>query len=107
MVFWGKIVLDLDPSGEQMQTIALAHLAYGLVLGVLAAAVPICSEAGAVGNVLYGIADMSHRCVRRVAGSGPPRPRATRPRADRRDRGSDSPISLPSSRPYCRFELAR
>ncbi len=40
MVFWGKIVLDLDPSGEQMQTIAMAHLAYGLVLGVLAGAVP-------------------------------------------------------------------
>lgn len=40
MVFWGNLVLDMDPSGEQFQTIALAHLAYGLVLGILAAAVP-------------------------------------------------------------------
>lgn len=40
MVFWGKLVLGMDPDRPQMLTIALAHLAYGLVLGLLAAAVP-------------------------------------------------------------------
>jgi hypothetical protein len=39
-VLWGKIGLDLDPGGEPMQTIAVAHLAYGSVLGILAAVVP-------------------------------------------------------------------
>lgn len=40
MVVWGKIILKLTPDSEQMLTMALAHLAYGLVLGVLGAAVP-------------------------------------------------------------------
>jgi len=40
MVLWGKIGLDLDPGGEPIQTIALAHLAYGSVRGILAAVVP-------------------------------------------------------------------
>lgn len=40
MMFWGKLILDMDPDKPQMMTIALAHLAYGLVLGVLGAAVP-------------------------------------------------------------------
>ncbi|MDY6764165.1 MAG: hypothetical protein SV377_00495, partial [Halobacteria archaeon] len=40
MVFWGNIVLDMDPDRPQMITIVIAHLAYGLVLGILSAAVP-------------------------------------------------------------------
>ncbi|MDZ7701071.1 MAG: hypothetical protein U5J98_02820 [Halobacteriales archaeon] len=40
MVFWGKLVLDMEPDGAQRQTLVLAHLAFGLVLGVLGAAVP-------------------------------------------------------------------
>lgn len=39
-MFWGEIVLDMDPGSEQMQTLILAHLAYGLTLGILGAAVP-------------------------------------------------------------------
>lgn len=40
MVFWGTLVLDLDPDGAQRRTLVIAHLAYGLVLGLLSAAVP-------------------------------------------------------------------
>lgn len=40
MAFWGKLVLGMDPDRPQLMTIALAHLAYGLVLGLLGAAVP-------------------------------------------------------------------
>lgn len=40
MVFWGKLVLDMDPEGAQRQTLVLAHLAFGLVLGTLGATVP-------------------------------------------------------------------
>lgn len=40
VVFWGNLVLAMDADAEQLTTIALAHLAYGLVLGVLGAAVP-------------------------------------------------------------------
>jgi hypothetical protein len=40
MVVWGKLVLDMDPDSDQLMTIALAHLGYGLVLGILGAAVP-------------------------------------------------------------------
>lgn len=40
MAFWGKLVLDMAPDGPQRRTLVLAHLAYGLVLGVLGAAVP-------------------------------------------------------------------
>lgn len=40
MVFWGNLVLDMDPDRPQMVTMALAHLAYGVVLGILGAAVP-------------------------------------------------------------------
>lgn len=40
MLFWGKLVLDMEPDSDQLMAIALAHLAYGLVLGVLGAAVP-------------------------------------------------------------------
>lgn len=40
MVFWGNLVLDMDPDSEQMLTVALAHLAYGLTLGILGAAFP-------------------------------------------------------------------
>ena len=40
MAFWGKLVLKMAPNREQMLTIALAHLGYGLTLGLLVAAVP-------------------------------------------------------------------
>lgn len=40
MVVWGNLVLDLDPDRPQLVTIAVAHLAYGLTLGVLGGAVP-------------------------------------------------------------------
>ncbi|MFB6311381.1 MAG: hypothetical protein ABEH64_09415 [Salinirussus sp.] len=40
MMFWGNLVLDMDPSPAQMRTMGVAHLAYGLVLGILSAAVP-------------------------------------------------------------------
>ena len=40
MAFWANLVLDMDPDAEGRLTFALAHLAYGLTLGVLAAAVP-------------------------------------------------------------------
>jgi hypothetical protein len=40
MLFWGKLVLDMDPDSDQLMTLALAHLSYGLVLGVLGAAIP-------------------------------------------------------------------
>lgn len=39
-VFWGNMVLDMDPDPSQMMTMGLAHVAYGLVLGILGAAVP-------------------------------------------------------------------
>lgn len=40
MVFWGTMVLDMDPDRSQKTTLALAHLTYGVVLGILSAAVP-------------------------------------------------------------------
>lgn len=40
VAFWGNLVLDLDPDSEQVRTLVFAHLAFGLVLGVLGAAVP-------------------------------------------------------------------
>lgn len=40
MVFWGKLVLDMDPDRPQMMTMALAHLVFGLVVGILGALVP-------------------------------------------------------------------
>ena len=40
MVVWGRLVLDMDPDRDQMVTLVLAHLAYGLTLGILGAAVP-------------------------------------------------------------------
>lgn len=40
MAFWGTFVLDMDTDGAQRRTLVLAHLAYGLVLGLLGAAVP-------------------------------------------------------------------
>lgn len=39
-VFWVNNVLDMDPTGRQVRTMAMAHLAYGLTLGLLSAAVP-------------------------------------------------------------------
>lgn len=39
-VFWGRLVLDMTPDAAQMRTLVVAHLAYGLVVGILAAAVP-------------------------------------------------------------------
>lgn len=39
-VFWGNAVLDMTPDRGQMTSMGLAHLAYGLVLGILSAAVP-------------------------------------------------------------------
>lgn len=39
-VFWANIVLDLNPTARQVRTMAVAHLAYGLTLGLLSAAVP-------------------------------------------------------------------
>lgn len=37
---WGMMVLDIDPDSRQKQTLVLAHLAFGLTLGLLGAAVP-------------------------------------------------------------------
>lgn len=39
-VVWVNGVLGMDPERGQVRTMALAHLAYGLVLGVLSAVVP-------------------------------------------------------------------
>lgn len=39
-VFWVNAVLDMDPEPAQMRTMAIAHLGYGLTLGILGAAVP-------------------------------------------------------------------
>lgn len=39
-VFWVNLVLDMDPDPSQMLPMAIAHLAYGVVLGLLAAVVP-------------------------------------------------------------------
>lgn len=40
-VFWVNIVLDMDPPKSQVQTLVLAHLVYGLTLGILSAVVPL------------------------------------------------------------------
>ncbi|MFB6254506.1 MAG: hypothetical protein ABEI06_07850 [Halobacteriaceae archaeon] len=40
-VFWINLVLDLDPDQDQVMTMAVAHLGYGLTLGILSAAVPL------------------------------------------------------------------
>lgn len=39
-LFWVNMVLDMDPDQPAMVTMGLAHLAYGLTLGLLSAAVP-------------------------------------------------------------------
>lgn len=39
-VVWVNIVLDMDPDQSQVMTMGAAHVAYGLVLGILGAAVP-------------------------------------------------------------------
>lgn len=39
-VFWIPIVLGMHPGRRQMMTMVVAHLAYGLTLGILGAAVP-------------------------------------------------------------------
>lgn len=40
MVIWVNIVLGMAPDRRQMRTMVVAHLAYGLTLGILGAAVP-------------------------------------------------------------------
>lgn len=37
---WGMMILDMDPDSHQKQTLVLAHLAFGLTLGILGAVVP-------------------------------------------------------------------
>lgn len=39
-VVWVNVVLDMNPDPQQMLSMGLAHLAYGLVLGLLGAAIP-------------------------------------------------------------------
>lgn len=39
-VFWVNMVLDMNPEQRQVITMATAHLAYGLTLGILGASVP-------------------------------------------------------------------
>lgn len=39
-IFWVNMALDMDPDRPQVMTMGLAHLAYGLTVGVLVAAVP-------------------------------------------------------------------
>lgn len=41
MVFWFNVVLDIDPDPGRVRTVVTAHVAYGLTLGVLVAAIPI------------------------------------------------------------------
>lgn len=40
MVFWMNMVLDVDPEKDQMMTFAMAHVAYGLTLGILGGLFP-------------------------------------------------------------------
>lgn len=39
-VFWVNMILDMDPDSRQVMTMGFAHLAYGLTLGILSAALP-------------------------------------------------------------------
>lgn len=39
-IFWVNRILDMDPDKPQVMTMALAHVAYGVTLGILSAAIP-------------------------------------------------------------------